>query len=191
MDHVVEAGEVDRVAGPAGRDLPAWERAWWFGMSAATQLDPEGTSNRGLWRTAGGRYVFAWGYEMWETTPERAWARVYRQGKDPSGEPGEGPPGDLALLYELGRFVQQARTAWDPSRAEEGPPPTREEAAAHVDGLRQLMEFIKVQVLRDLRSHRREAAWRVQAFHKTQTEAARFMQLDKSTWTALLTPPKR
>ncbi|MFJ6722390.1 hypothetical protein [Streptomyces sp. NPDC091259] len=172
-------------------DDPLWERAWWFDRNAATCLHQHLDAGTALWRTAGGMFVLmdADGRPTAGETPEGAAERFYGLGqRDGFADPGQ-LPGDLALMYLLGGLIGQARTAWTP-KGETGRAPTKEEAAAQVEGLRGVMDFIKMKVLPDLRSQRREAAWLVQQFHTTQSAAADFMELDKSTWATLLSKPK-
>ncbi|MFJ3913897.1 hypothetical protein [Streptomyces vinaceus] len=172
-------------------DDPPWEQAWWFDRNAATCLHRHADAGTALWRTAGGMFVLVDedGKTTGGETPEGAAKRFYKLGQNDGWADPEQLPGDLALMYLLGRLVDQARTAWSP-KGEPDRQLTKDEAAAQVEGLRRVMDFLKTQVLPDLRSQRRDAAWLVQDFHATQTAAAAFMDLDKSTWATLLSGPK-
>lgn len=191
-----------------GRRAP-WERAWWFDLNAATRLCTWPEPALGVWRTQAGRYACneCGGTSDWaRITTDEAWEIFYTWGGPPARVLGgfaelravpppvalleEALAGELGLVAQLGRLVGDAECAWGPAQGADRPA-SREEAAAQVEGLRRLMEFIKTEVLPDLRWKRTLAARRVQLGYRTQTEAARSMGLDKSTWTALINRPAR
>ncbi|MGW1765136.1 hypothetical protein ACWCQL_13800 [Streptomyces sp. NPDC002073] len=184
---------VHLVRGPSWA-VKHWLWTWWFDLTAATLLYTWPEPCLGTWMTSAGRYVVNHTEDptRWESmTPDEACSRFYRIGRNPQLSDFDEThlPGDLALVVQLGRMVRYAETAWGPGT--EAWNLTRGEAEQQVEGLPRVMEFMKTEALPDLRRQRTAAARRVQTFHRTQTEAARSMNLDKSTWTSLLNRPAR